>query len=97
MQDFLAQNNAIIPVNRAEIIGEGLCLAMDGKLYTAMHILQPQTEHIFRHLVKMCGDTVTFLKEDGSEEYRPLSGSFQSEKLQQCYDENVIYIPEHHR
>ena len=89
--DFLVQDNAIVPENRAEIIRNGLCLALNGKLYMAMHILQPQTEHIFRHLVKMCGDTVTFLKEDGSEQYKPLSVLFKSEKLLECYDENVIF------
>lgn len=89
--DFLVQDNAIIPDNRAEIIREGLCLALNGRLYSAIHILQPQTEHIFRHLVKMCGDTVTFLKEDGHEEYKPLSALFKSEKLLECYDENVIF------
>lgn len=39
----------------------------------------------------MCGDTVTFLKEDGHEEYKPLSALFKSEKLLECYDENVIF------
>ena len=89
--DFLVQDNAIIPENRAEIIRDGLYLALNGKLYMAMHILQPQTEHIFRCLVKMCGDTVTFLKEDGSEQCKPLSALFASEKLVECYDENVIF------
>jgi hypothetical protein len=91
MLDFLVQDNAIIPENRSEIIRDGLCLALNGKLYMAMHILQPQTEHIFRNLVKMCGDTVTFLQEDGSEEYKPLSSLFKSEKLLECYDENIIF------
>lgn len=89
--DFLVYDNAIIPDNRSEIIKEGLCLGLNGKLYTAMHILLPQTENIFRHLVKLCGDTVTFLKEDGSEEYKPLSRLFKSEKLRECYDENLIF------
>lgn len=89
--DFLVKDNAIIPENRAEIIRDGLCLALNGKLYMAMHILQPQTENIFRHLVKMCGDTVTFLQKDGTEEYRPLSSLFKSEKLLECYDEDVIF------
>ena len=66
-------------------------MGLNGKLYAAMHILQPQTENIFRNLVKLCGDTVTFLKEDGSEEYKPLSSLFNSEKLRECYDENIIF------
>ena len=89
--DFLVFDNAIVPEGREEIIKQGLCMGLNGKLYAAMHILQPQTEHIFRNLVKMCGDTVTFLKEDGSEEYKPLSSLFKSEKLQECYDENIIF------
>lgn len=56
-----------------------------------MHILQPQTENIFRNLVKMCGDTVTFLKDDGSEEYKPLSSLFKSDKLIECYNEDIIF------
>ena len=89
--DFLVQDNAIIPANRADIIREGLWLALNGSLYASMHILLPQTENIFRHLVKMCGDTVTFLREDGSEEYKPLSSLFKSDKLLECYDENLIF------
>ncbi len=89
--DFIVQDNAIIPDNRAEIIKEGLCLALNGKLYAAMHILQPQTEHIFRYLVKMCGDAVTFLNKDGSEAYKPLSSLFKSEKLSECYNEDIVF------
>lgn len=88
---FLVHNNAIIPKNRAEIVQQGLCMGLNGNLYAAMHILLPQTENIFRNLVKMCGDTVTFLKEDGTEEFRPLSSLFKSEKLLECYDENIIF------
>ena len=89
--DFLVLNNAIIPSTRTEILREGLCLALNGKLYTAMHILLPQTEHIFRNLVKMCGDTVTFLNSDGSEEYKPLSVLFKSEKLLNFYNGDIIF------
>ena len=90
--DFLVCDNAIIPDSRLEIIKEGLYLGLTGRLYTAMHILLPQTENIFRYLVKMCGDTVTFLdKEDGTEHYKPLSALFNSEKLRECYDENLLF------
>ncbi len=89
--DFLVNDNAIVPEGREEIIKQGLCLGLSGKMYAAMHILQPQTENIFRNLVKMCGDTVTFLKNDGSEQYKPLSSLFRSEKLRECYDENIIF------
>lgn len=89
--NFLTDNNPIIPEGRSNIIKIGLHVGLTGDLYTAMHILLPQTEHIFRNLVFMCGDTVTFLKEDGTEDYKPLSQLFKSDKLQECYDENIIF------
>ncbi len=89
--DFLIHDNSIIPENRVEIVKQGICMGLNGKLYAAMHILQPQTENIFRNLVKICGDTVTFLKDDGTEEYKPLSSLFKSEKLRECYDEDIIF------
>ncbi len=89
--DFLLSENAIVPEEREEIIREGLYCGLTGKLYMAMHILLPQTENIFRRLVKMCGDTTTFLKEDGTESFKPLSALFSSDKLKECYDENIIF------
>ena len=89
--DFLIDNNPIIPEGRAFIIKEGIFLGLSGNLYTAMHILLPQTEHIFRNLVKMCGDTITFLNPDGTETYKLLSQLFKSEKLHECYSEDIIF------
>ena len=88
---FLVSNNAIIPENREEIIKEGLYFGLTGKLYAAMHILLPQTENIFRNLVAMCGDTVTFLKEDGTESYKPLSALLKSDALHECYSEDILF------
>lgn len=89
--NFLVDDNAIIPDNRSDIIKDGLYLGLSGNLYASMHILLPQTENIFRNLVKNCGDTITFLKEDGTETYKPLSSLLKSEKLKECYDENIIF------
>lgn len=89
--DFLTYNNPIIPENRADIIRMGIYMGLNGNLYAALHLLLPQVENIFRHLVCMCGDTVTYLKEDGTEEYKPLSQLFRSKLLQECYDKNMIF------
>ena len=87
---FLTEKNAVIPSGRNEIIKFGLYLGLSGKLYAAMHILLPQMEHIIRNLVALCGDTVSFIK-DGCEEYKPLSQLFKSDKLHECYDEDIIF------
>lgn len=89
--NFLVENNALIPEGRTDIIREGLYLGLSGKLYAAMHILLPQTENIIRNLVGICGDTVTFLKDDGTEEFKTLSQLFGSEKLRECYSEDLIF------
>lgn len=92
---FLIDENAIIPNGRNEIIKFGIHLGLNGNLYAAMHILLPQMEHIFRNLVALCGDTVSFINindgKDGCEEYKPLSQLFRSDKLRECYDENIIF------
>ncbi len=88
---FITNGNPLISENRTNIIETGLYLGLSGNLYAAMHILLPQTENIFRNLVEMCGDTITFMKEDGVEEYKPLSQLFRSDKLRECYDNNIIF------
>ena len=89
--NFLVDGNPIVPVGRNTIIKEGLYLGLTGKLYAAMHILLPQTEHLIRNLVRMCGDTITYLKDDDTEEYKPLSQLLKSSKLYECYDKNIIF------
>lgn len=88
---FLVDNNPIVPMGRNAIIKMGIQLGLSGELYAAMHILLPQMEHIIRGLVAICGDTTSFLREDGCEEYKPLSQLFQSNELRECYDESILF------
>ncbi len=83
-------------------------MGLSGDIYSAMHILLPQTEHIFRNLIDMCGDTMTNLKKDREqsssslvmEEYKTLSKIFDSALLRECYDEKIIctfrWLMDHH-
>lgn len=89
--NFMIDDNSFIPEDRREIVKLGLYLGLSGNLYAAMHILLPQTENIIRHLVEMCGDTTTFIDEQGREEHKPLSSLFSSTKLKECYDEDLLF------
>lgn len=89
--NFLVDNNVIVPEGRGQIIKEGLAIGLTGSFFTSLHILLPQMEHIIRQLVEVCGDTVTYLKEDGTEEYKSLSQLFKSQKLLECYDGDILF------
>ena len=39
----------------------------------------------------MCGDMPTYLKEDGTEDIKPLSQLFDSQKLREAYDEDLLF------
>ena len=88
---FLIDRNALIPEERRAIIRTGLQLGLNGELYASLHILLPQTENLLRELVKLCGDMPTYLKEDGTEDIKPLSQLFDSQKLKEVYDEDLLF------
>ena len=88
---FLIDQNALIPEERKAIIKTGLQLGLNGELYASLHILLPQMENLLRELVKMCGDAPTYLKEDGTEDVKPLSQLFDSQKLKEAYDEDLLF------
>lgn len=88
---FLIDQNALIPEERKAIIKTGLQLGLNGELYASLHILLPQMENLLRELVKICGDAPTYLKEDGTEDIKPLSQLFNSQKLKEVYDEDLLF------
>lgn len=92
--DFLVDHNAIIPEDRKDIMKLGLNLGLNGEVYAAMHILLPQTENIIRELAKICGDRVTYWKEDGTEEFKPLSKLLNGTQIRESYDENFLFTLE---
>ena len=88
---FLIDQNALIPEERKAIIKTGLQLGLNGELYASLHILLLQMENLLRELVKICGDAPTYLKEDGTEDIKPLSQLFDSQKLKEVYDEDLLF------
>lgn len=89
--DFLLSNNLLVPADRERIIEKGIYLGLRGDLYAALHILLPQTENIFRRLAYMCEDTITFYKDDSTEDFKPLSAILKSDALKEYYDSDIIF------
>ena len=90
--DFVFENNFIVPEGRESIIKQGLFLGLTGEFYTALHLLAPQIENIFRHIAHECGDIVTTYEDkDGSEQAKVLSSIFDLPNLVDCYDEDILF------
>jgi len=90
--DFVFENNCIVPEGRESIIKHGLFLGLTGEFYSALHLLAPQIENIFRHIAHECGDIVTTYEDkDGSEQAKVLSSIFDLPNLVDCYDEDILF------
>lgn len=90
--DFLVMQNELIQQERKGIIREGLFLALKGEYYQAVHILVPQLENILRELAEKCGEAVDTVDKDGVTKYRSLASILKSEKVNECLDENLVFL-----
>lgn len=89
---FIFDNNIIIPDDRKKIIEKGIRLAFEGDYYTAIHILAPQTENVFRYIAKTSGALTVTLENDGSSKQKTLTSIFDLPELLDCYDNDIIFL-----
>jgi len=89
--DFLIVNNAIIPEDRQRIFRIGLVYLFKQDIYTALHILVPQTENLFRVIAEMCGGLTTTFDNDASEQAKVLSSIFTIPELVDSYDNDILF------
>lgn len=90
--DFLVKENAIVQEERKNIIQDGLFLALKGDYYKAVHILVPQFENILRNLAEQLGEAIDTIDQNGITKYRSLASILKSEKVNECLDENLIFL-----
>ena len=89
--DFITCENAIIPKGRERIVRKGVYAALAGDYYTALHILAPQVENIFRTLAEEVGALTVTLKEDGTSMEKVLSSVFDLPELVDCYEGDILF------
>lgn len=89
--DFLTKSNPIIPDGREYVIQKGIYIGLKGDYYTALHILAPQVENIFRNIAHMCGDITFTLENDNSSQVKTLSSVFELPYLVDSMDEDVLF------
>ena len=90
--DFLVKENPIVQEERKNIIQEGLFLALKGDYYKAVHILVPQFENILRNLTEQLGEAIDTIDQNGVTKFRSLASILKSEKVNECLDENLIFL-----
>ena len=89
--DFIICGNAIIPKGREHIFRKGIYAVLEGDCYTALHILAPQVENLFRTLAEELGALTVTLKEDGTSMEKVLSSVFNLPELVDCYDGDILF------
>ena len=67
-------------------------MALKGDCYESLHILAPQTENIFRNIVKEVGGLTVTLETDGTSKEKVLSSIFDLPELVDCYDNDILFL-----
>lgn len=88
---FLVNNNVIIPKGRENIILNGIFWGLTGDYYSALHILAPQMENLFRNIAKEVGGITFTLEDNNTSKVKVLSSVFEIEELNDCYNEDILF------
>ena len=89
---FLFTENPIIPEDRTNVMLSAIFHGINGEFYEALHILAPQTENLLRSITSIHGDSAVKLKDDDSMEFKLLTSVFDSQKLWDCYDNDILFL-----
>lgn len=89
--EFIVKDNCIVPDGRKRIFQKAIYCGLKGDMYTALHILAPQVENLFRNLAIKCGSNMSTINTHGIAEDKLLSSVFDDASLNECYDENIIF------
>ena len=90
--DFLIYENWMLPKGRERIIRKGIHAALADDYYTALHILAPQVENIFRTLAEEVEALTVTLEKDGTSMEKVLGSVFDLPELVDCYDGDILFI-----
>lgn len=89
--EFIVKDNWIIPNGRKRIFQKALYWGLKGELYSALHILAPQVENLFRNIALELGSNMSTLNTQGVAEDKLLSSVFDDPLLNECYDEDILF------
>ncbi len=87
----IVENSLFVPQNRRQSFETGLISGFKSDLISAMNILSPQVENSIRQLALICGDSISKINSDYTEEYLSLDGLLNSPKLNECVDDKLLF------
>lgn len=90
---FLFQSNPIVPEGRESILQHGLYIGLYGDPYCALHLLAPQTEHLFFRLYVSLGKSGIHQEENVVQKVSSLEKKVfaQDSPLKQTLGENAFF------
>lgn len=89
--DWLLNDNLFVPKGREPIFARGLQAGIEGDYIVATHLLIPQLENSFRHVLNQHGVLTTFLRQDGTQDEFPLNKVVETEAFSQVFGEDLAF------
>lgn len=89
--DWLLNDNLFVPKGREPIFARGLQAGIEEDYIVATHLLIPQLENSFRHVLNQHGILTTFLRQDGTQDEFPLNKVVETEAFSQIFGEDLAF------
>lgn len=93
INDFndIVSNNPFIPSGREYIYAQGLQAGMEGDFVVAAHLLIPQVENSFRHILSQMGVLTSGIDFDGIQDERSLNVTLYAQEIIEVFEEDLIF------
>lgn len=89
--DWLLNDNLFVPKGREPIFARGLKAGFEGDYMVATHLLIPQLENSFRHVLNQHGVLTTFLRQDGTQDEFPLNKVVGTKAFSEIFGEDLAF------
>lgn len=86
----LLNGNPFIPAGRESLYARAIEAGLEGDMVVAVHLLCPQLESSFRHVLKQHGEVTTFINE-GQHDEAPMTDLMRREKFEQVFGPDLTF------
>ncbi|QYK52242.1 MAG: DUF4209 domain-containing protein [Fimbriimonadaceae bacterium] len=89
--DWLLENNVFVKENRKGLFEIALRSGLKGELEIFAHLIVPQLEESIRQALKLSGETVTYIKPDGTEDVMPMQDYMRRPAFPRTFGEDFAF------